>query len=256
MARDPHAAEVNATVIAGLDDIYLHVDSMHTRCISFLNGGGSEEVQTLLRCADDVLRSVWWLVCDSLTLLKDAGVLSTDRILYTKVAPEFLEGDYSYEDEERRAIGSLEGALGEVEQQIYGISQFSDHGGVSVRRTVETLLMLGYLSSIALERIEKISDGLRARQSPSPKPDPDLTEFICELGCMYLDDPYRNTEVEKAYIGVPTHARTREIGQIFHDLGGKGAMLRVHDAILGEHGRRAAGMLRNAWSGIGDWLAK
>ena len=31
-------------------------------------------------------------------------------------------------------------------------------------------------------------------------------------------------------------------------------MLRVHDAILHEHGEGAADMLRISWGGIGHWL--
>ena len=73
---------------------------------------------------------------------------------------------------------------------------------------------------------------------------------------MYLDDPKRMTEEETAFIGADTLRRTREIGQLLHDAGGKRAMLCVHDAILAEHGQGAAGMLRIAWSGIGLWMTK
>jgi hypothetical protein len=38
------------------------------------------------------------------------------------------------------------------------------------------------------------------------------------------------------------------------DVGGKRAILWVHDAILHEHGAGAADMLRISWGGIGQWL--
>lgn len=242
----------HANVIAGLQDIYLHVDALHNRCISFLNGG-DEEFSALMSCADEVLLAAWWQASDSLVLLGQTGVLSSDRILYTKIAPEALEGDYSYDDDLRRAIASLEGAIGEVEQQIYGLVHSGDPDAIDISRTEETLLMIGYLTSIALERIEKIG-GLPSGPPPSQKPEPDITDFIRELGQMYLDDPKRMTEEESAFIGANTKPRTREIGQILHDVGGKRAMLRVHDAILEEHGPGAAGTLRIAWGGIGLWL--
>lgn len=251
MARDPHAADVHATVLAALGDLYLHVDAMHQRCISHLNGGGGENFRTLLSGADDVLRVVWWLAGESLTVLREAGIVNADSTTTTTLLPENFDSD-GYSDEQRKAIATLEGVVGEMEQQIFGLVQSGDPAGADVQKTEQALLMLGYLSSIGLERIE-----MTVHKFPSkPVPDqcPDVGHFIRELGQMYIDDPKRMTEEDNAFIGTETKPRTREIGQILHDLGGKGAMLRVHDAVLAEHGGRAAGMLRIAWSGIGLWM--
>jgi hypothetical protein len=251
------ADEVHTTVLAGLDDIYLHVDALHNRCIGFLNGGSAEDFPTLLNCADEVLRSVWWLARDSLGLLMDAKLISA-AVLYTKVAPEILDGQGSFDDEPRRAIASLEGAIGEVEQQIYGLMQSVEISDVNVRRTKETLLMLGYLTSIALERVEAIGRRLPLRPVPVSKPisdpGPDIGRFVQELGQMYLDDPNRMSETESAFINDETRPRTREIGQILHDIGGKRTMIDVHFAIDLVHGPGAAGMLSRAWAGIGLWM--
>ena len=257
MPRDPHHADAHIAVLAGLSDIYLHVDALHTRCVSFLNGG-DEDFPALLSCADEVLRSVWWLARDSLGLLMDAKLISA-AVLYTKVAPGIPDGQGSYDDEPRRAIASLEGAIGEVEQQIYGLMQSVEISEVNVRRTKETLLMVSYVTSVALERVEAIGSRLPFLPVPASKPisdlGPDVGLLVIELGQMYLDDPNRMSETESAYINDDTRPRTREIGQILHDLGGKRTMVDVHYAIEIEHGRGAAGMLRIAWSGIGLWMA-
>jgi hypothetical protein len=159
----------HANVLAGLSDIYLHIDALHNRCISFLNGG-NEKFEELLNCADEVLLAAWWQASDSVVFLSEAGVLSADRILYTKVAPETLEGDYSYDNEACNAIASLEGAIGEVEQQIYGLVHTGNPDVVDIRRIEETLLMIGYLTTLALERVEKISVGLRSNRRPARNP--------------------------------------------------------------------------------------
>ena len=85
-------------------------------------------------------------------------------------------------------------------------------------------------------------------------PNADISEFVRELSQMYLDDPDRGTETERAYIGPPTRERTREIGEQLHAIGGKMAMLHAHDVVLAEHGSGAATMLKNSWRGIGNWF--
>jgi hypothetical protein len=245
-------ANAVANVIAGLQDIYLPVDALHIRCITFLNGG-DEEFEVLLTCAKEVLLTAWWKASDSLVFLREVGLIRSGEALYPRASLDIPEGHDSYDDDPCKAIASLEGAIGEVEQQIYHLVHSCDREAADVKRTKEALLLIGHLTSIALERVEKIG-GLRFGPAPSQKPDSDITEFIRELGQMYLNDPNRMTETESAFIGTDTQARTREIGYHLHELGGKGAMLRAHDAILGEHGRGAAGMLRIAWAGIGLWM--
>lgn len=259
MARDPQSDEAHATVLAGLGDIYLHVDALHQRCITHLNGGGGEESLTLLSGADDVLRAVWWLAGESLTLMREAGIVTADGIASTALLPETfeIEGDG---DEQCRSIAMLEGVIGEMEQQIAGLVQFGDPRGVDVRKTEQALLMLGYLSSIGLECIEMTVHKFPSKPvsylNPVPDQGPDVGHFIQELGRMYEHDPKRGTEEESAYINIETKSRTREIGQLLHDLGGKRTMQDVHDAVLAEHGGGAAGMLRIAWAGIGLWTTK
>lgn len=250
------ADEVHTTVIAGLSDIYLHVDALHMRSISFLNGSSNEEFMALLSCADQVLRSVWWVASDGLALMREVGIVNADSATTTALLPETFDIDDDG-DEQRRAIASLEGVIGEVEQQISGIVQSGDPGGADVRKTEQALLMLGYLSSIGMERIEMSVHRFPSRPvshlKPVPDQGPDVGPFIQELGQMYLDDPKRMTEEESAFISTATRPRTREIGQLLHGLGGMRTMRDVHDAVEIEQGRGAASMLRIAWGGIGDW---
>lgn len=158
----PDDADAHATVIAGLGDVYLHVDAIHQRCISFLNGGGGEDFQPLLSEAYDVLQSIWWLAGDSLLFLREAGVIKSGEALYPRVTPNIPEVHDGYDDEPRRAIAALEGAIGEVEQQVYGLVHSGDVEVVDIWQTKEALLLIGYLSSIALERVERIDAGLRS----------------------------------------------------------------------------------------------
>ena len=162
MARDPHAADAHAVVLAGLSDVYLHVDSLHQRCLTFLNSGSDEDFPALLSEAYDVLQSIWWLGGDSLMFLRNAGAIRSGESLYPSVQPDIPEIHDGYDDELRKAIAALEGAIGEVEQQVYGIVHSGDIDAVDIRQTKDALLVICYLTSIALERIERIDAGLRS----------------------------------------------------------------------------------------------
>lgn len=119
MVRDPHDDGACTSVLAGLQDIYLHVDALHNRCLSFLNGGGQEEFLALLSCADEVLQSVWWLARNSLASLIEARVIGAGAaVLYTKVAPKTLEGHDSYDGELRNDEYVVEGTSGWVSPNI------------------------------------------------------------------------------------------------------------------------------------------
>jgi hypothetical protein len=257
MPRDPHHANAHITALAGLNDIYLHVDALDARCLSFLNGG-DEELAALLPCANEVLLSVWWHARDSLASLREVGVIRAGGSHYPKVLFDIPDGQDDYEDEPRKAVASLVGPIGEVEQQIYHLMHAVDRGVMDVRKTAAALLLIAHLTSIALERVEAMGDGSQFRPVPKSRPisdtGPDVGLLVIELGQMYLDDPNRMSETESAFINDETRPRTREIGQILHDIGGKRTMIDVHFAIDLVHGPGAAGMLSRAWAGIGLWL--
>jgi hypothetical protein len=157
MTRDTHAARAHDAVLLGLKSIQFHVALVDDACLKFLNGS-DEKLSVLLPYVEENLLSVQGQVRDSLMFLKESGAISTGGALDPDRLPEIPEGQDGYEDAERKAVASLVGAIGEIEQQIYSLVHSVDRGDADVRQTEDTLMMIGYLTSIALERAKKIGD--------------------------------------------------------------------------------------------------
>lgn len=135
------------------------VEAVENQCLSFLNGG-DEKLSSFIPYVEEILLSVRGQVRDSLVFLKESGAISSGGALDPKRLPEVPDGQEGYEDDDRKAVASLVGAIGEVEQQLYHLVHSVGRGDTDVRKMEDTLLMIGYLTSIALERAKKIGDDL------------------------------------------------------------------------------------------------